>query len=53
MGQRDAAAAIEEHDLTPWFEDDELLAEVLEPEEGKTDPDDVPEPPDRAHHQTR
>jgi DNA modification methylase len=35
----------EEHDLTPWFEDDELLAEVLEPEEGKTDPDDVPEPP--------
>ena len=35
----------EEHDLTPWFEDDELLAEVLEPEEGNTDPDDVPEPP--------
>jgi DNA modification methylase len=35
----------EEHDLAPWFEDDELLAEVLEPEEGKTDPDDVPEPP--------
>ena len=35
----------EEHDLTPWFEDGELLAEVLEPEEGKTDPDDVPEPP--------
>jgi len=35
----------EEHDLTPWFEDDELLAEVLEPEQGKTDPDDVPEPP--------
>lgn len=35
----------EEHDLTPWFEDDELLAEVLEPEEGKTDPDDVPEAP--------
>jgi DNA modification methylase len=36
----------EEHDLTPWFEDDELLAEVLEPEEGKTDPDDVPETPE-------
>lgn len=35
----------EEHDLTPWFEDDELLAEVLEPEEGKTDPDAVPEAP--------
>ena len=35
----------EEHDLTPWFEDDELLAEVLEPEEGLTDADDVPEPP--------
>ena len=35
----------EEHDLTPWFEDDELLAEVLDAEEGKTDPDDVPEPP--------
>jgi hypothetical protein len=36
----------EEHDLTPWFEDGELLAEVLEPEEGNTDPDDVPEPPE-------
>ena len=36
----------EEHDLTPWFEDGELLAEVLEPEEGKTDPDDVPETPE-------
>jgi DNA modification methylase len=35
----------DEHDLSPWFEDDELLAEVLEPAEGKTDPDDVPEPP--------
>ena len=35
----------EEHDLTPWFEDDELLAEVLEPKEGKTDPDDVPDAP--------
>jgi hypothetical protein len=33
----------EEHDLTPWFEDGELLAEVLEPEEGNTDPDDVPD----------
>ena len=36
----------EEHDLTPWFEDDELLAEVLEPEQGNTDPDDVPEAPE-------
>jgi DNA modification methylase len=35
----------EEHDLSPWFEDDELLAEVLEPEQGNTDPDEVPEPP--------
>lgn len=35
----------EEHDLTPWFEDDELLAEVLEPEKGLTDADDVPEAP--------
>ena len=35
----------EEHDLSPWFEDDELLAEVLETVEGNTDPDDVPEPP--------
>ena len=35
----------EEHDITPWFEDDELLAEVLETVEGNTDPDDVPEPP--------
>jgi DNA modification methylase len=35
----------EEYDLTPWFEDDELLAEVLDAVEGKTDPDDVPEPP--------
>ena len=35
----------EEHDLAPWFEDDELLAEVLDTVEGKTDPDDVPEPP--------
>jgi len=36
----------EEHDLTPWFEDDELLAEVLEPEQGLTDADDVPEAPE-------
>ena len=36
----------EEHDLTPWFEDDELLAEVLDTVEGNTDPDDVPEPPE-------
>ena len=36
----------EEHDLTPWFEDGELLAEVLEPEQGNTDPDDVPKAPE-------
>jgi len=40
----------EEHDLTPWFNQDdldELLAVTnLEPEEGNTDPDDVPEPPE-------
>jgi DNA modification methylase len=36
----------EEHDLTPWFEDDELLTEVLEPEQGLTDADDVPEAPE-------
>jgi DNA modification methylase len=36
----------EEHDLNPWFEDDELLAEVLEPEQGLTDADDVPEAPE-------
>lgn len=35
----------EEHDLTPWFEDDELLADVLDTVEGNTDADDVPEPP--------
>ena len=39
----------QEHDLSPWFEQEdlnELLAVTeLEPEEGKTDPDDVPEPP--------
>jgi DNA modification methylase len=36
----------EEHDLAPWFEDDELLAEVLDTVEGNTDPDDVPEVPE-------
>jgi site-specific DNA-methyltransferase (adenine-specific) len=40
----------EEHDLQPWFEQedlDELLAVTeLPPEEGKTDPDDVPETPE-------
>ena len=40
----------EEHDLTPWFDQDdldELLAVTeLEPEQGNTDPDDVPEPPE-------
>jgi DNA modification methylase len=39
----------QEHDLSPWFEQEdlnELLAVTeLEPEEGNTDPDDVPEPP--------
>jgi len=38
----------QEHDLSPWFEQEdlnELLAVTeLPPEEGKTDPDDVPEP---------
>jgi len=40
----------EEHDLTPWFNQDDLdeLLSVteLEPEEGNTDPDDVPEAPE-------
>ena len=40
----------EEHDLEPWFESDdleELLAVTeLGPEEGNTDPDDVPEAPE-------
>ena len=40
----------EEHDLAPWFDQDdleELLAVTeLEPEEGNTDPDDVPETPE-------
>lgn len=39
----------EEHDVSPWFEPEDL-AEILgtteeEPAEGNTDPDDVPEPP--------
>jgi len=41
----------EEHNIAPWFEDDEVQAlleqvEQLEPEEGKTDPDETPEPPE-------
>ena len=40
----------EEHDLEPWFDQDdldELLAVTeLEPEEGNTDPDEVPEAPE-------
>lgn len=41
----------EEHDIAPWFEDDDVEAlleqvEQLEPEEGKTDPDETPEPPE-------
>jgi len=36
----------EEHDLSPWFEGDDLLAEVLDTVKGNTDPDDVPEPPE-------
>ena len=40
----------EEHDLEPWFDQDdldELLAVTeLEPEEGNTDPDDVPDAPE-------
>jgi 16S rRNA G966 N2-methylase RsmD len=40
----------EEHDIAPWFDQEDLdalleAAEQLEPVEGKTDPDDVPEPP--------
>jgi site-specific DNA-methyltransferase (adenine-specific) len=41
----------EEHDISPWFEQDdldELLAVTeLAPEEGKTDPDEVPEAPEQ------
>lgn len=40
----------EEHDISPWFDQDdldELLAVTeLEPEEGNTDPDDVPDAPE-------
>ena len=41
----------EEHDIAPWFEQEDLDAilnadEQLEPVEGKTDPDDVPEVPE-------
>jgi len=41
----------EEHDIAPWFEDDDVEAlleqvEQLEPEEGNTDPDETPEPPE-------
>ena len=40
----------EEHDLAPWFDQDdldELLAVTeLEPEEGNTDPDEAPEAPE-------
>ena len=41
----------EEHDISPWFEQDDLdellaVTEVL-PEEGKTDPDEVPEAPEQ------
>lgn len=41
----------EEHDIAPWFEDDDVEAlleqvEQLEPEEGKTDPDETPELPE-------
>lgn len=40
----------EEHDIAPWFDQEDLEAllqdaEQLDPAEGKTDPDDVPEPP--------
>jgi DNA modification methylase len=41
----------EEHDIAPWFEQEDLdallqEAEQLEPVEGNTDPDEVPEAPD-------
>ena len=40
----------EEHDISPWFDQDDLneILNVteLDPEEGNTDPDDVPEPPE-------
>lgn len=39
-----------EHDISPWFDDGDVEAllervEQLDPVEGKTDPDDAPEPP--------
>jgi 16S rRNA G966 N2-methylase RsmD len=39
-----------EHDIAPWFEDDDVEAlleqvEKLDPVEGNTDPDEAPEPP--------
>lgn len=39
-----------EHDIAPWFEDDDVEAlleqvEKLDPVEGNTDPDETPEPP--------
>jgi 16S rRNA G966 N2-methylase RsmD len=42
----------EEHDIAPWFDQEDLEAllqdaEQLDPAEGKTDPDDVPEPPEQ------
>ena len=51
MGSGDAERKLsEEHDISPWFEQDdldELLAVTeLDPEEGNTDPDDVPEVPE-------
>lgn len=40
----------EEHDISPWFDQDDLneILNVteLDPEEGNTDPDDVPEAPE-------
>jgi DNA modification methylase len=40
----------EEHDIAPWFEQEdlaEIIGEVEQlPAEGNTDPDDVPEPPE-------
>ena len=41
----------EEHDIAPWFEQEDLealleQAEQLEPVEGNTDPDEVPEAPE-------
>lgn len=40
----------QEHDIAPWFQEDDLEAlleqvEKLDPVEGNTDPDEVPEPP--------